>query len=108
MRLDAATRSVRFGDASALPPPASGAARRQSGHFGSGPNTPPFGEGGLVAPVELLEPTGHGIILLLRVQDQPFEVLPNDRRYLALGATVPIALAADRLYLFGPDGTRVP
>ena len=53
--------------------------------------------GGLVAPVEPVEPTGHGIILHLRVQDQPFKVLTNDRRYLTPDATASVVLPADRL-----------
>ena len=64
-------------------------------------------KGEFAAGVELVEPTGHGIILHLRVQDQPFKVLTNDRRYLVPGATVAVALPADRLHLFSADGNRV-
>ena len=60
----------------------------------------------LSAPVELVEPTGHGIILHLTVQGQPFKVLTNDRAYLTPGPATVVALPADRLHLFGADGVR--
>jgi multiple sugar transport system ATP-binding protein len=65
------------------------------------------GDGTLPVPVELVEPTGHGIILHLRLQDQPFKVLTTDRDYLAPGETVSVALPAERLHLFGADGARI-
>ena len=63
---------------------------------------------GPAAAVELVEPTGHGIILHLRLQDQPFKALTHDRDYLDPGPRVAVGLPAGRLHLFDADGARIP
>jgi len=62
---------------------------------------------GLPATVELVEPTGHGIILHLRVQGQPFKALTSDRRHLAPEPQLKVALPVERLHLFDAQGDRV-
>ncbi len=62
---------------------------------------------GLRAAVELVEPTGHGIILHLRVQDQPFKALTTDRRHLTPPPSLMLVLPPERLHLFDADSNRV-
>ena len=66
-----------------------------------------LGEGPMTAPVELVEPTGHGIILHLRVQEQSFKALTTDRTHLDPGPTVSLSLPAPRLHLFDAEGARM-
>ena len=63
---------------------------------------------GPAAAVELVEPTGHGIILHLRLQDQPFKALTHDRDYLDPGPRVAVGLPSGRLHLFDAGGARIP
>ena len=64
-------------------------------------------EATLRAPVELVEPTGHGIILHLTVHGQPFRVLTHDRAHLAPSDRLAIALPPRQLHLFDANGDRV-
>ncbi|MCB1369312.1 MAG: sn-glycerol-3-phosphate ABC transporter ATP-binding protein UgpC [Rhodobacteraceae bacterium] len=108
-RWDAGARAVRLSDDSALPveraidlPDGSAATvgvRPEHVELG--------GEGGLAAAVDLVEPTGHGIILHLRLQDQPFKALTTDRRYLTPQESVRVTMPADRLHLFDANGDRI-
>ena len=106
---DAATGAIRLADGTALPLGRAAALADGAGvTVGIRPEHVEIGgEGDLVAPVDLVESTGHGIILHLRVQDQPFKVLTTDRRNLDPGPTVPLRFAPDRLHLFGADGERI-
>jgi multiple sugar transport system ATP-binding protein len=107
---DAANRSVRLADGTALPldrkPALPNGAPLTIGirpeHVEIG------GEGALIeAAVELVEPTGHGIILHLRLHDHPFKLLTTDRRHLTPEAMLSVALPAGRLHLFDGEGRRI-
>ncbi|KQS75298.1 glycerol-3-phosphate ABC transporter ATP-binding protein [Rhizobium sp. Leaf384] len=63
---------------------------------------------GAAATVELVEPTGLGIILHLKVHGLPFKIFSSDRALLAPGAGLTVGFPPERLHLFGPDGRRIP
>ncbi|WBU63923.1 ABC transporter ATP-binding protein [Paracoccus aerodenitrificans] len=65
------------------------------------------GEGDFRASVELVEPTGHGIILHLSLAGMAFKVLTNDRRWLDPGPDLRISLPAELLHLFDAEGVRI-
>ena len=65
------------------------------------------GEGTVDAPVELVEATGHGIILHLSLYGAPFNVLTHDRRHLTPTGPMTLAFPPDQLHLFGADGERL-
>ena len=63
--------------------------------------------GALEASVDLIEPTGFGIIMHVRVHDVPLKIFTLDRAMLDPGATVRIDLPQDRLHLFDAEGRRL-
>ena len=63
--------------------------------------------GALEASVDLIEPTGFGIIMHVRVHDVPLKIFTLDRAMLDPGATVRIDLPQDRLHLFDVEGRRL-
>ena len=65
------------------------------------------GEGAIDAPVELVEATGHGIILHLTLYGTPFNVLTHDRHHLTPAGPITLAFPPDQLHLFGADGDRL-
>jgi multiple sugar transport system ATP-binding protein len=67
----------------------------------------PAEHGALRAPVDLVEPTGHGIILHLRLRGQTFRVLTNDRRHLTPGEEFAFDLPSSRLQAFDANGRRI-
>jgi multiple sugar transport system ATP-binding protein len=62
---------------------------------------------GVVAKVELVEPTGFGIILHLSLNGVPFKVFTSDRSALRPGPTVPVLFPAQHLHLFDATGQRL-
>jgi multiple sugar transport system ATP-binding protein len=66
----------------------------------------PAGQGGLEASVDLVEPTGFGIILHLSLHGLPFNVFTLDRSALSAGPTVTVAFPAQHLHLFDKNGNR--
>ena len=64
-------------------------------------------EGGLAATVDLIEPTGLGIILHFSLQGVELKAFTSDRRVLNSGPTIPVSLPAEHVQLFGADGNRV-
>ncbi|NLS17208.1 sn-glycerol-3-phosphate ABC transporter ATP-binding protein UgpC [Rhizobium sp. P40RR-XXII] len=58
------------------------------------------------ANVELVEPTGFGIILHLSLHGLPFKVFTLDRSALSAGPQVKVAFPPQYLHVFGEDGTR--
>jgi multiple sugar transport system ATP-binding protein len=66
----------------------------------------PVGQGGLEAGVDLVEPTGFGIILHLSLHGLPFNVFTLDRTALTAGPSVTVAFPAQHLHLFDGDGNR--
>jgi multiple sugar transport system ATP-binding protein len=67
----------------------------------------PSSEGGLGATtVDLIEPTGFGIILHLGLHGLPFNVFTLDRDALAAGPTVTVAFPPQHLHLFDHIGNR--
>ena len=67
----------------------------------------PISEGGLAATVDLIEPTGFGIILHLGLHGLPFNVFTLHRDALAAGPTVTVAFPPQHLHLFDHVGNRV-
>jgi multiple sugar transport system ATP-binding protein len=62
---------------------------------------------GLPADVELVEPTGFGIILHLSLHGLPFKVFTLDRGALSAGPKVNVVFPAQHLHVFDGDGKRV-
>ena len=65
------------------------------------------GNGRVMAPVDLVEPTGFGTILHLRALGGDLKAFTLDRGVAKQGETVGIALPSDRVHLFGEDGARI-
>ncbi|MDQ0322541.1 multiple sugar transport system ATP-binding protein [Pararhizobium capsulatum DSM 1112] len=63
--------------------------------------------GDLKAEVELVEPTGFGIILHLRLGKVSFKAFTLDRALLTASGTLSIGLSADKLHFFNEAGDRV-
>ncbi len=63
--------------------------------------------GGVDAKVELVEPTGLGIILHLTVHGLPFKLFSSDRALLQPGASISVGLPEARLHVFDSNGDRV-
>ncbi|WP_112603614.1 ABC transporter ATP-binding protein (plasmid) [Rhizobium sp. WW22] len=60
----------------------------------------------MAAIVELIEPTGFGIILHLSLHGLPFKVFTLDRTALSAGTQVHVAFPAQHLHVFDGDGKR--
>ncbi|MBN9053952.1 MAG: glycerol-3-phosphate ABC transporter ATP-binding protein [Shinella sp. 65-6] len=65
------------------------------------------GGGALEAKVDLIEPTGFGIIMHVSVHDVPLKIFTLDRAMLTPGATVRIDLPQESLHLFDEEGRRL-
>ncbi|MBB3320510.1 MULTISPECIES: sn-glycerol-3-phosphate ABC transporter ATP-binding protein UgpC [unclassified Rhizobium] len=63
-------------------------------------------QGGLNANVELVEPTGFGIILHLSLHALPFKIFTLDRTALTSGPTINVSFPAQHLHVFDADGNR--
>ncbi|OWV83098.1 sn-glycerol-3-phosphate ABC transporter ATP-binding protein UgpC [Rhizobium sp. R693] len=63
-------------------------------------------QGGLNANVELVEPTGFGIILHLSLHGLPFKIFTLDRAALTSGPTINVSFPAQHLHVFDTDGNR--
>ncbi|TCL68258.1 sn-glycerol-3-phosphate ABC transporter ATP-binding protein UgpC [Rhizobium sp. BK251] len=61
---------------------------------------------GMSANVELVEPTGFGIILHLSLHGLPFKIFTLDRETLSAGPTVNVSFPAQHLHLFDGEGKR--
>jgi multiple sugar transport system ATP-binding protein len=66
-----------------------------------------FSPDGMKAMVELVEPTGFGIILHLALNGVPFKVFTSDRAYLTPGPEVSASFPAHHLHFFDADGNRI-
>jgi multiple sugar transport system ATP-binding protein len=66
----------------------------------------PASQDGLNARVDLIEPTGFGIILHLSLHGLPFNVFTLDREALAAGPSVTVAFPPPQLHLFDQSGNR--
>ena len=62
---------------------------------------------GMGADVELIEPTGFGIILHLTLHGLPFKVFTLDRAALSAGPKVFVSFPSEHLHLFDESGVRV-
>ena len=60
----------------------------------------------MTASVELIEPTGFGIILHLSLHGLPFKVFTLERSALSAGNQVNVAFPAQHLHLFDEEGKR--
>jgi multiple sugar transport system ATP-binding protein len=67
------------------------------------------GEGpdALKASVDLVEPTGFGIILHLSFGRSGFKAFTNDRKFLNASGTLAVRLPVERLHFFDAAGNRV-
>ncbi|GMB80006.1 sn-glycerol-3-phosphate ABC transporter ATP-binding protein UgpC [Shinella zoogloeoides] len=100
---------LRLGNGVALP------ARRVGGiesgasaTLGIRPEHVVIAEGGaLEGRVDLIEPTGFGIIMHVTVHGVPLKVFTLDRAMLNPGATVRLDLPRDKLHLFDGEGRRL-
>jgi multiple sugar transport system ATP-binding protein len=63
--------------------------------------------GVLEAKVDLIEPTGFGIIMHVTIHDIPMKIFTLDRAMLNPGPSVRVDLPQDKLHLFGAEGQRV-
>ena len=64
------------------------------------------GEGGLAASVELIEPTGFGIIVHAMLDGLPVKIFTQDRATMNMGREIRIAFPRERLHLFDANGQR--
>jgi multiple sugar transport system ATP-binding protein len=64
-------------------------------------------DGAIEAMVELVEPTGFGIIMHLSLHGLPFKIFTLDRSVLTAGKTIHVDFPQARLHIFGDDGKRV-
>ncbi|MGO4198068.1 ABC transporter ATP-binding protein [Rhizobium sp. YAF28] len=62
---------------------------------------------GIAADVELVEPTGFGIILHLSLHGLPFKIFTLDREALTAGPNVNVTFPAKHLHVFNGEGNRV-
>jgi multiple sugar transport system ATP-binding protein len=62
---------------------------------------------GIEAAIELVEPTGFGIILHLALHGLPFKIFTLDRAALTAGPKVSVAFPAAHLHVFDDKGDRV-
>ena len=65
------------------------------------------GEGGLPATVDLIEPTGFGIIVHAMLDGLAVKIFTQDRAIMGAGRDIRIAFPEDRLHLFDAAGLRV-
>jgi multiple sugar transport system ATP-binding protein len=72
-------------------------------HIVLGANAP----GDLTADVELVEPTGFGIILHLRLGKAAFKAFTLDRAFLGATGKLSVGLPSDKLRFFNEAGDRV-
>ncbi|MCL8000274.1 sn-glycerol-3-phosphate ABC transporter ATP-binding protein UgpC [Brucella sp. 21LCYQ03] len=63
--------------------------------------------GGLTADVDLVEPTGFGIILHLSLHGLSFKVFTLDRDALHARGTIQVSLPTEKLHLFDGEGKRL-
>lgn len=63
--------------------------------------------GGIAASVDLIEPTGFGIILHLSVHGLPFKIFTTDRAALDAKGSIRVSFPAQHLHLFDEKGNRV-
>ncbi|KQV33316.1 MULTISPECIES: sn-glycerol-3-phosphate ABC transporter ATP-binding protein UgpC [unclassified Rhizobium] len=66
-----------------------------------------LGSGELNAEVELVEPTGFGIILHLRLGSVSFKAFTLDRAFLGATGVLQVSFPADKLRFFNEAGDRV-
>jgi multiple sugar transport system ATP-binding protein len=64
-------------------------------------------EDGLPATVDLIEPTGFGIIVHAMLNELPVKIFTQDRAVMNAGRDIRVAFPEARLHLFGADGRRV-
>jgi multiple sugar transport system ATP-binding protein len=63
--------------------------------------------GAIEAGVELVEPTGFGIIMHLSVHGLPFKIFTLDRSVLSATGTLRVDFPIERLHIFDGEGRRV-
>jgi multiple sugar transport system ATP-binding protein len=61
---------------------------------------------GMSADVELVEPTGFGIILHLSLHGLPFKIFTLNREALSAGPKVKVSFPAQYLHVFDGEGKR--
>ncbi|CDI09958.1 ABC transporter ATP-binding protein [Agrobacterium pusense] len=64
-------------------------------------------EGGVEATVDLVEPTGLGVILHLTVHGLPFKLFSSDRALLQPGRSLQVGFPQERLHVFDRNGVRI-
>jgi multiple sugar transport system ATP-binding protein len=64
-------------------------------------------EGGMTASVELMEPTGFGIIVHASLHGLPFKLFTLDRAMLAAGPKIQVAFPPEHLHIFDAEGRRI-
>ena len=67
---------------------------------------PPGTAGALEASVDLIEPTGFGIILHLSLHGLPFKIFTLDRDTLSAGPKVRVDFPQKHLHVFDETGSR--
>ncbi|MBO9101588.1 MULTISPECIES: ABC transporter ATP-binding protein [Rhizobium] len=61
---------------------------------------------GISADVDLIEPTGFGIILHLKLHGLPFKIFTLDRETMSMGPKVSVAFPTQHLHVFDGEGNR--
>ena len=64
-------------------------------------------DGGMIATVELMEPTGFGIIVHASLHGLPFKLFTLDRAMLDRGRQLQVAFPPEHLHVFDAEGRRI-
>ena len=64
-------------------------------------------DGGMTATVELMEPTGFGIIVHASLHGLPFKLFTLDRAMLDRGRQLQVAFPPEHLHVFDAEGRRI-
>lgn len=105
---DGVSARVVFGDGTSVPVTPRMLSHGTNVTLGIRPEHVTLGEAsGFPARIELVEPTGFGIILHVVLNGQSLKVFTLDRAALSLGEDVRIGFPADQIHLFGEDEQRI-
>jgi len=99
--------AIRLADGTVLPIPSRGVQNGAKLTLGIRPEHVVLQEGGMTATVDLMEPTGFGIIVHASLHGLPFKLFTLDRAMLAAGPKIQVAFPPQHLHVFDAEGQRI-
>jgi multiple sugar transport system ATP-binding protein len=99
--------AIRLADGTVLPIPARGVQNGAKLTLGIRPEHVVLQEGGMTATVDLMEPTGFGIIVHASLHGLPFKLFTLDRAMLAAGPKIQVAFPPQHLHVFDAESQRI-